>query len=173
MFWDNLQTTNTVSYLDSNIFINELDDDYNIFDMNKIRKINISNILQVENTTDLEALIIKMKKHESILINIDYIPSNNNKILNKLYYKRINQIYNYFSNRLKNTKVYLSSNYKFYLENQDAWYWNHASFICPYISNFIFLNLSIKNLTPFLKLEIILSSKSSNRITHGTIIIGV
>ncbi len=120
MFWDNLQTTNTVSYLDSNNFINELDDDYNIFDMNKIRKINISNILRIENTVDLESLIIKMKEHESILINIDYIPSNNNKILNKLYSKRINQIYNYFSNHLKNTKVYLSSNYKIYLENKDA-----------------------------------------------------
>jgi len=122
VFWDNLQTTNTVSYLDSNNFINELDDDYNIFDMNKIRKINISNILRIENTVDLESLIIKMKEHESILINIDYIPSNNNKILNKLYSKRINQIYNYFSNHLKNTKVYLSSNYKIYLENKDAWF---------------------------------------------------
>ena len=112
VFWDNLKTSTTVSYLDGDNFINNIDEDYNLFDINNIRKVDITDILEIKNEAELEILLNKMKKYNSILISINYIPINRNKSLDNFYLKRINQIYSYFKEKLDNTKVYLSGNYK-------------------------------------------------------------
>ncbi len=116
MFWDNLNTSTTVSYLDNDDFINDINDDYNLFDLNNIRKVDITDILKIKNENELDLLIDNMRKHNSILININYIPYNRNKLLDNFYSKRINQIYNYFKEELDNKQIYLSSNYKQYLD---------------------------------------------------------
>ena len=105
-FWDRLEIPKDIS------FINNIDDEYNIFDIYNIKKVNISYILKIEKVNDLNTLIDKMKKYDSLLINIDYIPSNDNPILTSLFIKRIKQIYCYFSNQLINNTVYLSENIK-------------------------------------------------------------
>lgn len=115
-FWDNLKTSTTVSYLDSDDFISNIDEDYNLFDFNNIRKVDITDILEINNDAELKILLDKMKKYSSILININYIPINRNRSLDNFYLKRINQIYSYFKEKLDNTEVYLSSNYKEYLD---------------------------------------------------------
>ena len=101
-----------MSYLDGDNFINNIDEDYNLFDINNIRKVDITDILEIKNEAELEILLNKMKKYNSILISINYIPINRNKSLDNFYLKRINQIYSYFKEKLDNTKVYLSGNYK-------------------------------------------------------------
>ena len=115
-FWDNLKTSATVSYLDSDDFISDIDEDYNLFDFNNIRKVDITDILEINHDAELKILLDKMKKYSSILININYIPINRNRSLDNFYLKRINQVYSYFKERLDNTEVYLSSNYKEYLD---------------------------------------------------------
>lgn len=115
-FWDNLKTSATVSYLDSDDFISDIDEDYNLFDFNNIRKVDITDILEIDHDAELKILLDKMKKYSSILININYIPINRNRSLDNFYLKRINQIYSYFNEKLDNTEVYLSSNYKEYLD---------------------------------------------------------
>jgi hypothetical protein len=114
VFWDNLKTSTTVSYLNDDSFINDIDDDYNLFDLNNIRKVNITDILEIKNENELELLIDKMRKYNSILININYFPINRNKLLDNFYSKRINQIYTYFVKNVQNTKLYLSSNFQKY-----------------------------------------------------------
>ena len=93
------------------IFINELDEEYNLFDTG-LRKINLSTILKVKNEDELITLIKKIDNFESLLINVDYIPINKNKILMNFYIKRIKQIYGYFKNQLNSKQVFLSSNVK-------------------------------------------------------------
>lgn len=115
-FWDNLKTSATLSYLDSDDFISDIDEDYNLFDFNNIRKVDITDILEIDHDAELKILLDKMKKYSSILININYIPINRNRSLDNFYLKRINQIYSYFNEKLDNTEVYLSSNYKEYLD---------------------------------------------------------
>lgn len=115
-FWDNLKTSATVSYLDSDDFISDIDEDYNLFDFNNIRKVDITDILEINHDAELKILLDKMKKYSSILININYIPINRNRSLDNFYLKRINQVYSYFKEKLDNTEVYLSSNYKEYLD---------------------------------------------------------
>ena len=115
-FWDNLKTSTTVSYLDSDDFISDIDEDYNLFDFNNIRKVDITDILEINNDAELKILLDKTKKYSSILININYIPINRNRSLDNFYLKRINQVYSYFEEKLDNTEVYLSSNYKEYLD---------------------------------------------------------
>lgn len=111
-FWDRLEIPKDISFIKDNSFINNIDDEYNIFDIYNIKKVNISYILKIEKVNDLNTLIDKMKKYNSLLINIDYIPSNDNQILTSLFIKRIKQIYCYFSNQLINNTVYLSENIK-------------------------------------------------------------
>ena len=115
-FWDNLKTSTTVSYLNDSAFINSINEDYNLFDLNGIRKVDITDILEIKNEVELEILLDKMKNYNSLLININYIPINRNRSLDNFYLKRINQIYSYFKEELDNTEVYLSSNYKEYLD---------------------------------------------------------
>ena len=115
-FWDKLKTSTPVSYLDSDDFISDIDEDYNLFDFNNIRKVDITDILEINNDAELKILLDKMKKYSSILININYIPISRNRSLDNFYLKRINQIYSYFKEKLDNTDVYLSSNYKEYLD---------------------------------------------------------
>ena len=115
-FWDNLKTSTTVSYLNDSAFINSINEDYNLFDLNGIRKVDITDILEIKNEVELEILLDKMKNYNSLLININYIPINRNRSLDNFYSKRINQIYAYLKEKLVNQKVYLSSNYKEYLD---------------------------------------------------------
>ena len=111
VFWDRLSTPDIFFYMDDSIFINELDEEYNLFDTG-LRKINLSTILKVKNEDELITLIKKIDNFESLLINVDYIPINKNKILMKFYIKRIKQIYGYFKNQLNSKQVFLSSNVK-------------------------------------------------------------
>jgi hypothetical protein len=111
VFWDNLNVSDTIQYMDNNDYINDISESTNIFDSCSIRKISISTILEKNDLEEIDNYLSKMEKYNAILINIDYIP-NNNKIVNTFYKKRINQIYNYFSDKLPNTKFYLSNNYK-------------------------------------------------------------
>ena len=115
-FWDKLKTSTTVSYLNGSAFINSINEDYNLFDLNGIRKVDITDILEIKNEVELEILLDKMKNYNSLLININYLPTNKNRITDNFYSKRINQIYVYFKEKLENQKVYLSSNYKEYLD---------------------------------------------------------
>ena len=111
VFWDKLSTPDIFFYMDDSIFINELDEEYNLFDTG-LRKINLSTILKVKNEDELITLIKKIDNFESFLINVDYIPINKNKILMNFYIKRIKQIYGYFKNQLNSKQVFLSSNVK-------------------------------------------------------------
>ncbi|MBQ1550744.1 MAG: hypothetical protein IIZ67_01455 [Bacilli bacterium] len=111
VFWDKLSTPDIFFYMDDSIFINELDEEYNLFDTG-LRKINLSTILKVKNEDELITLIKKIDNFESLLINVDYIPINKNKILMNFYIKRIKQIYGYFKNQLNSKQVFLSSNVK-------------------------------------------------------------
>jgi hypothetical protein len=113
--WDHLETSTTYSFIPNDLYINNIDDEYNIFDIRGIRKINITDVLRIEDLKVLDEIIDKMKRYNAILINIDYLPLNDNKKLKIFYYKRINQIYTYFVKNMKNTKIYLSSNYQDYL----------------------------------------------------------
>ena len=113
--WDYLETSTTYSFIPNDLYINNIDDEYNIFDIRGIRKINITDVLRIEDLKVLDEIIDKMKRYNAILINIDYLPLNDNKKLKIFYYKRINQIYTYFVKNMKNTKIYLSSNYQDYL----------------------------------------------------------
>ena len=115
-FWDKLKTSTTVSYLNGSAFINSINEDYNLFDLNGIRKVDITDILEIKNEVELEILLDKMKNYNSLLININYLPTNKNRITDNFYSKRINQIYVYLKEKLENQKVYLSSNYKEYLD---------------------------------------------------------
>lgn len=111
VFWDNLNVSDTIQFMDDNVYINDVNEYPNLFDNCGIRKINISNILKMEKIGEIDKLSDKMKEYPSILISIDYIPVDN-KIVKNFYKKRIKQIYSYFCCRLPNTKFYLSSNYK-------------------------------------------------------------
>lgn len=97
--------------MDDSAFINDLDEEYNLFDTG-LRKVNLSTILKVENEDELITLIRKIDSYESLLINVDYIPINKNKVFMNFYIKRIKQIYGYFKNKLDDKKVFLSSNIK-------------------------------------------------------------
>ena len=121
-FWDKLKTSTTVSYLNDSAFINSINEDYNLFDLNGIRKVDITDILEIKNEVELEILLDKMKNYNSLLININYLPTNKNRITDNFYSKRINQIYVYFKEKLENQKVYLSSNYKEYLDKIKKWF---------------------------------------------------
>ena len=110
--WDNLDISNQMLFMDNNDFINDINEYPNLFDNCGIRKINISNILEIENLDEIDKLFDKMRKYSSILISIDYIPVDN-KIVKNFYKKRIKQIYSYFCCRLPNTKFYLTKNYKY------------------------------------------------------------
>ena len=111
VFWDGLNVSDTVQLMDDNVYISDVNEYPNLFDNCGIRKVAISNILEIENLDEIDKLFDKMRKYSSILISIDYIPVDN-KIVKNFYKKRIKQIYNYFCCRLPNTKFYLSSNYK-------------------------------------------------------------
>ena len=112
VFWDNLNVSDTIQFMDDNVYINDVNEYPNLFDNCGIRKINISNILKMEKIGEIDKLSDKMKEYPSILISIDYIPVDN-KIVKNFYKKRIKQIYSYFCCRLPNTKFYLTKNYKY------------------------------------------------------------
>ncbi len=111
VFWDGLNVSDTIQLMDDNVYISDVNEYPNLFDNCGIRKVAISNILEIENLDEIDKLFDKMRKYSSILISIDYIPVDN-KIVKNFYKKRIKQIYSYFCCRLPNTKFYLSSNYK-------------------------------------------------------------
>ncbi len=111
VLWDGLNVSDTIQLMDDNVYISDVNEYPNLFDNCGIRKVAISNILEIENLDEIDKLFDKMRKYSSILISIDYIPVDN-KIVKNFYKKRIKQIYSYFCCRLPNTKFYLSSNYK-------------------------------------------------------------
>jgi hypothetical protein len=111
VFWDGLNVSDTIQLMDDNVYISDVNEYPNLFDNCGIRKVAISNILEIENLDEIDKLFDKMRKYSSILISIDYIPVDN-KIVKNFYKKRIKQIYSYFCCSLPNTKFYLSSNYK-------------------------------------------------------------
>ena len=111
VLWDGLNVSDTIQLMDDNVYISDVNEYPNLFDNCGIRKVAISNILEIENLDEIDKLLYKMRKYSSILISIDYIPVDN-KIVKNFYKKRIKQIYSYFCCRLPNTKFYLSSNYK-------------------------------------------------------------
>ena len=111
VLWDGLNVSDTIQLMDDNVYISDVNEYPNLFDNCGIRKVAISNILEIENLDEKDKLFDKMRKYSSILISIDYIPEEN-KIVKNFYKKRIKQIYSYFCCRLPNTKFYLSSNYK-------------------------------------------------------------
>ena len=109
--WNNLKESNTISYINDDQFINDIDEDYNLFDYSGIRKINISKILKIEKEKNIEQLLKRMSQYKSIIIIMDFIP-NNNPIIIKFFIKRIKQILYYFDSHLGNTKIYLSNEFK-------------------------------------------------------------
>ena len=109
--WDRIDEPDEIFYMNDDDFIYDINDEYNLFDYNGIRRINISNIFKIEDIILFNDIVNNMRKYNSILICIDYIPTTDNKILLNFYKKRIRQIYYYLNEQLLNTEVYISSNY--------------------------------------------------------------
>ncbi len=109
--WDKLDIANDIKYMDDDSYINEYDDDFNLFDNKSIRKINISRLLGINDYEYLNEIVSNLKSYHEILISIDYVPLNN-KTIRKFYNKRVLQIYKYFVDNISDSIIYISSNIK-------------------------------------------------------------
>ena len=108
VIWDQLPiTSSNPCVVEYDSFIEDYQADFNLFDVETYkRKINISEILEIEKETALQNIIKKLSRCDEVYILLDYIPQYSYNAVNEFYQKRIIQIFSYFTKVLHNSKVF-------------------------------------------------------------------
>ena len=111
-YWDH---NKSIDYKDFKVIQGNQGIDYKqpfcIFDIiGDYRTINISELICVEGSLELDSICDKLRKHSRIAINIDYI-THDSIISSKFYNKRIGQIYLFLQQALPDSFIVIQVPY--------------------------------------------------------------